>query len=440
MTLPVTVKRLFATLIFLIGMIFSVAVSMFVAYHAATFTPRVGLLVTFALLVFALVIVPATGLASKITGAFLSRFTLVTSATLTVLFSLALYLAFLRPTSFAHVDPLLRANTQYWNLATGSHIAYSLYEPPVGIPVRQDPIMFVHGGAGLRAFDSDHEFYRRFTQDGFRVYLFDQAGSGLSGLLPHAAEYTVERYVADLEGMRQQIGADRLILIGHSWGGALIAHYAAAYPDHVAKLVFHSPGPLWDINSAPFEYQRTDARRERPLPPVRVLAAIILSHASWNAAENLLPQQASGDWEQATMDPGEVVCKGAGTKQAAVAAGTELAGLNLYPLLVTNRELNDKPQMKIREQLGRLHIPAIMLTSQCDFVPWSQQVKYKQFIPGLQQFYFPDAGHYINVSQPAPLAAAIRSFLLAQPPPFPAYQGDKSPRPPISNGGKLFGK
>ncbi len=131
--------------------------------------------------------------------------------------------------------------TQYWNLLTGSRIAYSLYEPQAGVPVKADPVVFVHGGPGLRTFDTDHAFYRQFTQDGFRVYLFDQVGSGLSGRLLHATDYPVERQVADLEAIRQQIGAERLILIGHSWGGTLIAHYAAAHSEHVAKLIFHSP-------------------------------------------------------------------------------------------------------------------------------------------------------------------------------------------------------
>ena len=47
-----------------------------------------------------------------------------------------------------------------------------------------------------------------------------------------------------------------MILIGHSWGGTLSAHYAATYPDRVAKLVFHSPGPIWMESFIPFEFGR----------------------------------------------------------------------------------------------------------------------------------------------------------------------------------------
>ena len=116
--------------------------------------------------------------------------------------------------------------------------------------------------------------------------------------------------------------------------------------------------------------------------------------------------------------------EGEGAKIPVSLSRANSAGINLYPLLATNRELNDKPEMDIRTQLGRLHVPAIVLEGECDFIPWSQQLEYKKSIPGLQQFYFADAGHYINFSQPEKLAAVIRAFLLDQPSPFPAYQDD----------------
>ncbi len=429
MTLPRTATRILAALLFLLGLTISFAASMVVAYQMAKVAPRLGALFAVALIVFFLGVLLTTALSGKLNKTFFNRSAALTSATLTVLFALGLYFAVLRPTHSPHIVPVARSNTQYWSLPTGSRIAYSVYEPPPGVPVKPEPIVFLHGGPGLRAFDTDHDFYQQFAQDGFRVYLFDQAGSGLSDRLPHGSDYTVERFVADLEAIRQQIGADRLILIGHSWGGTLAAHYAAAYPDHVAKLVFHSPGPIWKWTSSSVQFQRTDAKQRSPYPP-RILAAIVLSHANWNAAENLMSQQEFGDWELATSDPGEVVCKGERSKLPANFSAANLAGINFYPLIVVNRELNT-PQLDIRSQLGKLHVPAITLVSQCEFGPWSEQLEYKKAIPGLQVFYFPESGHYINFSQPEKLAALIRSFLLDQPPPFPAYQDDKDPRPPI---------
>lgn len=429
MTLPRIVFRILSALAFLLGLGISIAASLVAAYQADRVVPHPRVLAVLALLVFFLCVLLTTKLAGRLHKSFLNRRSVLTSAVLTVLYSLGLYLTVFRPTHYPHFVPVARANTQYWNLPTGSHIAYSLYEPPAGVPVKVEPIVFVHGGPGLRALDTDHAFYRQFTQDGFRVYLYDQTGSGLSGRLPHATDYTVERQVADLEAIRQQIGAERLVLIGHSWGGTLIAHYAVAHPEHVAKLVFHSPGPIWDWGSSPSERQRTDAK-EKGLPPPRIIAALALSYANVKSTEYLVPQEEFGDWYLATADPGQLVCKGERSKLPAGFSGATLAGLNMYPSLVVADELK-KPEMDIRARLGKLHVPAIALESQCEFMPWSTLLEYKKSIPSLQEFYFPDSGHYINFSQPTMLAAVIRSFLLDLPAPFPPYQYDKDPRPPI---------
>ncbi|GAA4236023.1 pimeloyl-ACP methyl ester carboxylesterase [Streptosporangium album] len=52
------------------------------------------------------------------------------------------------------------------------------------------------------------------------------------------------RDAADLEAIRRVLRADKLILVGRSWGGSLTARYLAAHPRHVAKAVFVSPGAL----------------------------------------------------------------------------------------------------------------------------------------------------------------------------------------------------
>ena len=47
--------------------------------------------------------------------------------------------------------------------------------------------------------------------------------------------------IADIERIRQILGDDKLILIGHSWGGFLASLYAAEFPEHVEALILVSP-------------------------------------------------------------------------------------------------------------------------------------------------------------------------------------------------------
>jgi proline iminopeptidase len=47
--------------------------------------------------------------------------------------------------------------------------------------------------------------------------------------------------IADIERIRQILGDNKLILIGHSWGGFLASLYAAEFPEHVEALILISP-------------------------------------------------------------------------------------------------------------------------------------------------------------------------------------------------------
>jgi proline iminopeptidase len=47
--------------------------------------------------------------------------------------------------------------------------------------------------------------------------------------------------IADIERIRQILDDEKLILIGHSWGGFLASLYAAEFPEHVEALILVSP-------------------------------------------------------------------------------------------------------------------------------------------------------------------------------------------------------
>ena len=49
--------------------------------------------------------------------------------------------------------------------------------------------------------------------------------------------------------MRRSLGAEKILLIGHSFGGFLAALYAAEYPDRVEKLLLLSPADVLHLPS-----------------------------------------------------------------------------------------------------------------------------------------------------------------------------------------------
>jgi proline iminopeptidase len=81
------------------------------------------------------------------------------------------------------------------------------------------------------------------------VVFYDQRGTGRSKSANSAAQPLTQdmpAQVADLEAVRQALNLNKLALLGDSYGGLLAMAYAAAYPQHVARLILSdSPGPNW---------------------------------------------------------------------------------------------------------------------------------------------------------------------------------------------------
>ena len=68
----------------------------------------------------------------------------------------------------------------------------------------------------------------------YRVVSYNQRGCGPSTC---DGTFEVEKQVADLDAIRTHVGAGRIHIFGHSWGGLLGQLYAKAHPKHVASLV-----------------------------------------------------------------------------------------------------------------------------------------------------------------------------------------------------------
>jgi hypothetical protein len=112
--------------------------------------------------------------------------------------------------------------TRDWQLSTGSRIAYYHLEPPTGVTKKAPPIIYLHGGPGGSVSESNIRFFQRFAEHGYDVYLYDQAGGGRSDLLP-VQEYSHQRNLDDLAAIIQIIGPDKVVLIGLSYGGTMLA-------------------------------------------------------------------------------------------------------------------------------------------------------------------------------------------------------------------------
>ena len=72
---------------------------------------------------------------------------------------------------------------------------------------------------------------------GFRVIVPDQRGYNLSSKPSGVAAYALSELVSDVIAIADQLGQQKILLVGHDWGAAVAWSAALLHPQRVAKLV-----------------------------------------------------------------------------------------------------------------------------------------------------------------------------------------------------------
>lgn len=123
------------------------------------------------------------------------------------------------------------------DVGDGHHVYWETCGNPYG-----KPAVVLHGGPGSGCRPG---WRRYFDPAAYRVVLFDQRGCGRS--TPHASDPSVDlstntthQLIADIELLRRQLGIERWLVLGGSWGSTLALAYAERFPSRVSELVLFS--------------------------------------------------------------------------------------------------------------------------------------------------------------------------------------------------------
>ena len=119
------------------------------------------------------------------------------------------------------------------------------------------PVLLLHGGPGLPWTYLEPLIDE--LSSGYRVAVYQQRG-----LPPSAAgaPYDVRAQSADVAAVLDGLGWERALLAGHSWGGHLLLHVLADFPERIAAaLVIDTLGGVGDGGEGAFgaELQRRTA-------------------------------------------------------------------------------------------------------------------------------------------------------------------------------------
>ncbi|MBW3671143.1 MAG: proline iminopeptidase-family hydrolase [Acidobacteria bacterium] len=102
----------------------------------------------------------------------------------------------------------------------------------------QAKVLLLHGGPG-----ATHEYLNIFENflppAGIEIILYDQLGSKFSDQPDEPELWETDRFVDEVEQVRQALGLDRdnFYLYGSSWGGILAIEYALEHQEHLKGLI-----------------------------------------------------------------------------------------------------------------------------------------------------------------------------------------------------------
>ncbi len=256
----------------------------------------------------------------------------------------------------------------------------------------QGPPCIAHpGGPG---FDSAYLRSEALEKNFTMVYL-DPIGTGGSGKLPKTASYSIARDVAVLDEVRRNIHADRVCLLGHSYGGFVVQSYAVAYPGRVTALMLYSTTPTTtDEWSTQVETNLSAAKNEPWFE--QAIAGMGAEGEAKSDAELKAALDQEGpmfftDWHARSSEYEKV-----------------FAAAHLSNEVATRRE--GQP-FDVRGQLKALVVPTLVITGDHDYISgpvasgWiSSNVKDSKLV------VIEHAGHFSHLEQPAAFGAAVAAF------------------------------
>lgn len=140
----------------------------------------------------------------------------------------------------ANVTAIEDAKEAFVNVSEGIQLWYQTWGCMDGIPV-----LFVHGGPGNCVEDYKNVNSKFFDKDKFFVVEVDQRGTGKSRPSVRDAVENMKLYEdvsialmsADFEVVREELGIERWLVFGGSWGSTLGIDYAERFPDRCRGLI-----------------------------------------------------------------------------------------------------------------------------------------------------------------------------------------------------------
>lgn len=311
--------------------------------------------------------------------------------------------------------------TRYWDLKTGSHIAYYKISAKPGVRKRGEPIIFLHGGPGAYVRKLDLDFFRTFSEEGYDVYLYDQAGAGRSGLLPKI-EYSHSRNIRDFAAIADIINAKCYIVVGQSYGGSLLADLASdkILSKRIWRAIYAEPGVTMPTAEKTVFSRSPNALTEDVSLPIRIIIGMLVNPKGNFTTQNEVVNYMSGRQDLIQ----KLFLQSFPKKDAGRVPKVEAGVLNFSVIGIIPPEVAAYNK-DLAEKFRRSRVKSMLMLGQSSYIERNGPLDILRINPGIERTqYFRNAGHILwnglddNNQQ---VKAAIDAFLNDMAPMLPDY-------------------
>jgi pimeloyl-ACP methyl ester carboxylesterase len=258
-----------------------------------------------------------------------------------------------------------------------------------------EPVYILLHGFGASEF-SWREVMEPLSRSG-RVIAYDRPAFGLTerpldGNWTGTNPYSVQGNVELLDGLMDELGVDKAILVGNSAGGEVAAAYAIEHPERVQGLVLVDPAvgsgrggrfPQW-------------ASSLMALPQIRNLAPLLVRSIAGEMGNDTIRQA----WHDPSRIDPEVY---EGYRKPLRANNWDKA---LYEFTIAGNPVD------YSGHLANLTMPVLVVTGDDDrIVHTGQSIQLSREIPGAELAVLKDCGHVPQEECPDQFLASIQAFL-----------------------------
>lgn len=264
-----------------------------------------------------------------------------------------------------------------------------------------EPIIVLHGGPGL-----NHSYFLPGMAElakNYQVTFYDQRGSGKSHNFEIISRtITLHHFIEDLEALRKNLGYQKFILVGHSWGGLLAMSYALKYPKNLKSLILIGSIAPHKIGH---DITRSEYKRKTALLGDKIQK--LEKNPRFYQGD---PALVSGYFKLLFT----VYCHKPEDAQKLsfdLTPKSALQGFQVHSLF--NKEFFSK-NFDLREGLKKLDVPTLVIHGKSDLIPVSIAEEIAQSIPDAKLVLMDECGHFPYLEKPEEFFKIIRGFLKPQ--------------------------